>query len=107
MVFVNLFQNAAEAMKGEGVVTVRGEVHSGRVEISVTDTGPGIPPEYHEKIFEHAFSGRSDNRGGKLGFGLWWVKTWMARLGGTVQVTGEGGQGATFLLRLPYVAGKK
>ena len=36
-----------------------------------------------------------------LGFGLWWVKTAMARLGGTVTVSSSGRGGAVFLLRLP------
>ena len=39
--------------------------------------------------------------GGKLGFGLWWIKTLMARLGGSVAVESDGQHGTTFRLRLP------
>jgi two-component system, NtrC family, sensor kinase len=102
MVFVNLIQNAVEAMKGEGLVSVRGKVRSGWVEIAVSDNGPGISPELHHKIFELAFSDRPEKGAGKLGFGLWWVKTWMARLGGSVHVSSDGQQGTTFWLRLPH-----
>ena len=104
MVFVNLFQNAAEAMNGNGLVDLRGQVRSGWVEIAVTDNGPGIASDLHEKIFELNFSGRPDKKAGKLGFGLWWVKTWMARLGGSVQVVSDGIHGTTFWLRLPFEA---
>jgi signal transduction histidine kinase len=38
---------------------------------------------------------------GKLGFGLWWVKTLMTRLGGSVVVESDGNHGTTFRLRLP------
>jgi signal transduction histidine kinase len=64
----------------------------------VCDSGPGVAPELHERIFELSFSGR---RAGKLGFGLWWVKTWMTRLGGSVTIESDGMHGTCFKLRLP------
>ena len=48
-------------------------------------TGPGIAAELHNQIFELNFS-RTGAQPGKLGFGLWWVKTLMTRLGGSVTV---------------------
>jgi C4-dicarboxylate-specific signal transduction histidine kinase len=44
---------------------------------------------------------RGKTKGAKLGFGLWWVKTLMTRLGGSVSVESDGEHGATFRLRLP------
>jgi len=73
------------------------------VEISIADNGPGIPPELHNQIFELNFTGRAGAHPGKLGFGLWWVKTLMTRLGGSVMVESDGQHGATFVLRLPRV----
>ena len=76
------------------------------VEIAVHDDGPGIPPELHDRIFEFNFS-RTEHaragsaRAGNLGFGLWWVKSLMVRLGGSVTVDSDGQQGTTFYLRLP------
>lgn len=101
LVFINLLENAADAMDGTGVVTVTGVAHEDRVEVVVSDNGPGIPPELHDRIFEFNFSGRGTRSVGKLGFGLWWVKTLMARLGGSVTVESDGHQGTTFRLWLP------
>jgi len=101
LVFTNLLENAADAMKGDGTITIRGSVRGDRVEVAVSDTGPGIAPELHERIFEFNFSGRGSVRTGKLGFGLWWVKTLMARLGGSVTVESDGSHGAIFRLSLP------
>jgi len=100
-VFANLLENAAAAMKGKGLVTIVGSARDGWVEVTVADTGPGISPELHGRIFELAFSGDGPARPGKLGFGLWWVKTLMARLGGSVSVESDGHRGALFRLRLP------
>ncbi len=101
LVFTNLLENAAAAMNGRGHILIRAEAAGDWVEITVHDDGPGIPPHLHEHIFELNFSGRAASRPGKLGFGLWWVKTLMTRLGGAVTVESDGRSGATFRLRLP------
>ncbi len=100
-VFKNLIENAADAMQGKGLIVIRGLEDSGWVEITVSDSGPGISPDLHDKIFELDFSGRTGKHPGKLGFGLWWVKTLMPRLGGSVAVESDGEHGTTFRLRLP------
>ncbi|MFZ5878589.1 MAG: GAF domain-containing protein [Chloroflexota bacterium] len=106
LVFKNLIENAVDAMKGSGTISIQGASVAGWVEIAVSDSGPGIPPELHEKIFELDFSGRADAHPGNLGFGLWWVKTLMTRLGGSVAVDSDGSRGTTFLLRLPIAEEK-
>jgi signal transduction histidine kinase len=100
-VFVNLIENAIAAMHGHGLIAIQGSSKNGWVEVSVTDSGPGISPELHNQIFELNFSGRAGAHPGKLGFGLWWVKTLMARLGGSVTLESDGQHGTTFRLRLP------
>jgi signal transduction histidine kinase/putative methionine-R-sulfoxide reductase with GAF domain len=100
LVFKNLIENAADAMGGRGTISIRGTSNAGLVEVFVSDSGPGIAPELHDAIFELDFSGRAAHPG-KLGFGLWWVKTLMTRLGGSVAVKSDGKHGTTFLLRLP------
>jgi GAF domain-containing protein len=108
LVFTNLLINAADAMRGSGHIYIRGAARQGWVEMVVSDDGPGIPPELHDRIFELNFSGRGGaSRQGKLGFGLWWVKTLMTRLGGVVTVESERAQGATFRLKLPVAGAKK
>ncbi|HEX9077849.1 MAG TPA: GAF domain-containing protein [Anaerolineae bacterium] len=106
MVFTNLLENANEAMHGEGVVTIRGATRGDWVEITFADNGPGIAPELHDSIFELSYSGRAGKRAGNLGFGLWWVKTLMTRLGGSVVVESDGHHGTAFRLALPAARGK-
>jgi len=102
-VFRNLIENATAAMNGSGAIKIRGQAGLDWVEVSVIDNGPGIPPEIHNQIFELNFSGRAGSQPGKLGFGLWWVKTLMTRLGGSVVVESDDQHGAKFVLRLPRV----
>ncbi len=100
LVFSNLWENAMAAMQKQGEIFVSGEQIGSWVQIRVRDNGPGIDPRLHERIFELNYSGAS-SRSGKLGFGLWWVKTLMARFGGRVWVESDGQHGATFILQLP------
>ena len=101
MVFLNLFDNAIASHGIDGLIRVSGERRANWVEISVTDSGPGIAPELHERIFEFNYSTHLAERPGKLGFGLWWVKTLLARFGGKISVESDGHTGTTFRLSLP------
>lgn len=103
LVFSNLFENAVDAMGGQGVIRIDGSILGDWVEVRVSDNGPGIAPELHERIFEFNYSSRPRAHPGKLGFGLWWVKSLMARFGGSVSVTSDGYSGTTFILKLPRV----
>lgn len=107
LVFANLLENASDAMKGRGRINIQGSIDKRSVEILVSDSGPGIPLDLQSRIFELNYSGRSQTRPGKLGFGLWWVKTVMARLGGAVTVESDGTHGTTFRLKLPIAEDKK
>ena len=100
-VFRNLIENAMAAMHGNGLIVIHGISGGDWVEISITDSGPGISPKLHNQIFELNFSERTAAHPGKLGFGLWWVKTLMTRLGGSVVVESDGEHGTTFRLHLP------
>jgi signal transduction histidine kinase/putative methionine-R-sulfoxide reductase with GAF domain len=110
LVLTNLLENAAEEMAGQGEIAIRGRLKGSAahavVEIAVSDNGPGIPAHLQESVFEFNFSGRAASRPHKLGFGLWWVKTVMARLGGSVELESDGQHGATFYLYLPGMDGK-
>lgn len=101
LVFTNLLGNAAEAMRGQGQIAITGRALEDGVEIRVADDGPGIPPEIQSRIFELNYSGSRSASGAKLGFGLWWVKTLMVRLSGSVAVTSDGLHGAVFTVNLP------
>ena len=101
LVFTNLIENAAQAMGGKGTITITGSEGHNRVDVAVADSGPGIPAEMHEQIFELNYSSGAPAHAGKLGFGLWWVRALMMRLGGAVWVESDGQSGTTFILRFP------
>jgi signal transduction histidine kinase len=102
LVLLNLLDNAGEALGESGAIIVSGSERGEWVEVAVSDDGPGIPPEMRARIFEFGESGRRRGaRSGRLGFGLWWVKTLLTRLGGTITVESDGAKGTTFRLRLP------
>jgi signal transduction histidine kinase len=88
-------------MEGRGKIIISGSQSSSWVEVVVRDFGPGIPPEMHQRIFELNFSSGSPSHAGKLGFGLYWVKALMIRLGGSVDVESDGMSGTAFRLRFP------
>jgi two-component system phosphate regulon sensor histidine kinase PhoR len=76
---------------------------AGAVVLKVSDTGPGISPEHHDRLFERFYrvdKGRSRDLGG-TGLGLAIVKHIMQRHGGNVEVRSEMGAGSTFICRFP------
>ena len=82
---------------------VAGEYGQRQVVIRVSDTGPGIPEELHDKIFERFFrleKSRSKETGG-TGLGLAIVKHAVMYHGGTIKVESAEGEGTTFVLRFP------
>jgi GAF domain-containing protein len=101
LVFTNLVENAAHAMGGKGTIEITGRESRDWVDILVSDSGPGIPQEMQERIFELNYSNGALTQAGKLGFGLWWVRALMMRLGGAVWVESDGRTGAIFTLRFP------
>ncbi len=105
MVFVNLLENAVDAMGTQGNVRILGRVRGKWVEVLVSDTGPGIPPGLHERIFEFNYSSRATHPG-KLGFGLWWVKSWVTRFGGKITIESSQDHGTSFILSLPLAVGE-
>lgn len=100
-ILFNLMTNAAQAMGDGGSLTIAaaaGELDQ-RVKLSVTDTGPGIPPETLDRIFEPLFTTKA--RG--LGLGLWVSQNLASANGSTLAAVSRPGEGATFTLDMPAV----
>lgn len=97
--FENLLINAHKYCSN-GVVTISTVVTDGRLTLSVTDTGDGIPVEHLDRIFEMHYQA-SNPRAGGLGIGLALCKIWMESLGGTISVSSNIGQPTTFRISLP------
>ena len=105
-VFLNLLLNAAQAMpdgSGRIAVTAREDPGSREVEISISDTGCGIPEENLTKIFDPFFSTKEVGFG--TGLGLSVAHGIVERHGGTLTVKSKVGEGSVFTIRLPLASG--
>ncbi|OGU09703.1 MAG: hypothetical protein A2X82_07760 [Geobacteraceae bacterium GWC2_55_20] len=99
-VFLNLLVNAAHAMEGEqGSITVRTWSDGADINVSVTDTGCGIPEEIRQRIFEPFFTTKEVGKGTGLGLSISYDI--IRKHGGEISVESEPGQGTTFTVRLP------
>jgi two-component system, OmpR family, phosphate regulon sensor histidine kinase PhoR len=102
-VLFNLVDKAIKYGRSEGTVVVSArQVEPGRIEVSVRDDGPGIPPEAIERVFERFYRvdrARSREQGG-TGLGLSIVKHIVQLHGGEVWARSEPGQGTTFFFSL-------
>lgn len=98
-VFINLLENAVEAMAGEGRIEIKTtpDFQYHRVRIEVSDSGPGIPAEHKAKLFLPYFS--TKKRGTGLGLAI--VNRIIADHNGTIQVKDHHPQGASFIIELP------
>jgi signal transduction histidine kinase len=98
-VLVNLCLNAAQAMAGEGRLVLRTLVQGADAVIEVSDSGPGIPPEACEKIFEPFFS--TKGRGEGTGLGLSICRRLVEDHGGTLTVECRANASTCFRLAIP------
>lgn len=98
-----LLRNALHHTPTDGAVALRAELSGGRVQVSVSDTGEGIPADDLPHVFDPFFRGdaaRSVDSGG-VGVGLTMVKIIMAMNGGDIAVKSVPGSGTTITLTLP------
>lgn len=98
LVFHNLLENAARALRGNGKIWIVGKSEGKRLVIRVIDDGPGIPLEQQKTVFQ---LNQDQSRPHNLGFGLWWVRTVMERCGGGISLESDGKSGTTFRLEFP------
>jgi signal transduction histidine kinase len=96
-VFRNLITNAIQATQQGGTVTIATGRAGNQIEISVTDTGSGIPADRLSAIFDDFVT--TKRRG--LGLGLAISKRIVEQLDGTIDVQSEVGKGTAFTLRFP------
>jgi PAS domain S-box-containing protein len=101
----NLLSNAVRYSPDDTPIEIRLAMEDGHAEIAITDAGPGIAPEQHERIFER-FTRLGDHltrTTGGAGLGLYIARQLARGLGGTVSVRSDLGQGSTFTFSLQAV----
>jgi PAS domain S-box-containing protein len=96
-VFLNVFLNAAQAMKGQGMIRVGVRAGGQTVYVSIEDDGPGIPPDVRDRVFEPFFTTR--HRG--TGLGLPIVRRDVEAHGGEVTITSPEAGGTQVTVSLP------
>lgn len=107
-IFSNLIENAVKYLRPgvPGRITVSGRQARDRVFYMVRDNGRGIDPRDHQRVFDlFRRSGQQDRPG--EGIGLATVRALVFRLGGTIDVASELGQGATFTISLPLAIARQ
>lgn len=102
-IIMNLAVNARDAMPAGGRLTIRTESLPGWVELSVSDTGQGIPEEIRQQIFEPFFTTKEAGKGTGLGLAL--VRSIVEESDGRISVDSVVGQGTTFRVQFPLRTG--
>ncbi|MDI6871779.1 MAG: ATP-binding protein [Bacillota bacterium] len=109
LVFSNLIHNAVKYSPSGAAVTVRLRREGPRARVEVSDTGPGIPPEYHEDIFHRFYRVPAPETVSVpgSGLGLYIVRRLVEKHGGEVKVDSRVGRGTTFTVILPEEVEKR
>lgn len=102
----HLVENAVKFTRS-GRIGVRARETDGRLRLEVWDTGPGVPPEHRERIFEpfHQVDAGDTREVTGLGMGLPLARKAVERMGGRLVLAESGPGGSVFALELPVVGG--
>jgi signal transduction histidine kinase len=100
-VFLNLVRNAMDALAEtppeQRLITIRSSSGAADVQIAVSDTGPGLPPEIIDKLFKPFLTTKSHG----LGIGLTIAHSIVSAHGGTIVARANPSGGTTFTVNLP------
>ena len=99
IILINLIQNATDAMKENGNLTIKVLKYDETFEIDVKDTGSGIEEDILQDIFKPFFTTKGNNEGN--GLGLYIVYNETGKLNGNIEVQSRVGEGSVFRLNLP------
>ncbi len=107
-IVLNLLNNAEHALDevpGERTIRVATRKVDGRLRLSVSDNGPGVPAALRERVFEPFFTTKGEDKGTGLGLSI--CKGIVEQHGGTIRVEGEPGHGAAFVIDFPIFEGRR
>jgi two-component system NtrC family sensor kinase len=100
-VFLNIINNAIDAIgkDGEINITTRTTKRNNEISVEISDNGPGMPKDVLQKIFDPFFTTKEVGKGTGLGLSISY--SIIEKLGGRIMVASEAGQGTTFTIYLP------
>ena len=99
-VFINIIDNALDAIGKNGSVSIATSVDGDRVRVRFRDTGPGMDEETQRQIFDPFFTTKKVGEGTGLGLAICY--SILAKLGGHIDVASQKGVGTTFTITLPH-----
>ncbi|HME44850.1 MAG TPA: [Fe-Fe] hydrogenase large subunit C-terminal domain-containing protein [Syntrophorhabdales bacterium] len=102
-VFLNIILNAAQAMEGNGKLSITTIPERKHIKVKIRDTGPGIPPEVVKNIFSPFFTTKEKGTGLGLAISYGIIE----RHSGKIDVDTELGKGSTFTISLPISTGEE
>lgn len=102
-VFLNIVNNAIDAIGNDGTITLQTCVDSDRLLVEFADSGPGLPPEHLQKIFDPFFTTKKADKGTGLGLSI--SRDIIQRLGGDIQAENGKQGGCLFTISLPIRQG--
>ncbi|MBN2441711.1 MAG: GHKL domain-containing protein, partial [Spirochaetales bacterium] len=98
-IFMNIINNAIQAMAGKGKLIIHTRHIEGFIEVTIIDTGPGIPKQLISKIFDPFFTTKATGEG--TGIGLNIVYRLVTKYNGFITVNSEKDKGAEFIVKFP------
>lgn len=104
-VFMNLINNAIDAIGDDGVIDISAHLEKDHIRIAFKDNGPGISEANQKKIFDPFFTTKYEGKGTGLGLSISY--NIIEKLGGRIFVESLEGKGATFVVSLPLVLPEK
>lgn len=104
-VFMNLINNAIDAIGSDGVIDIFTRLEKEYITVSIHDDGPGIPEAVRKKIFDPFFTTKQSGKGTGLGLSISY--SIIEKMGGRITVESEPEKGTTFVVFLPVVLPEK
>jgi signal transduction histidine kinase len=98
-VFMNILSNAVDAIDEKGTITINTSISKSFIQISIKDTGQGIPESLREKIFDPFFTTKGVGKGTGLGLSI--TQSIIEKHKGSINVKSEEGKGTEFIISIP------
>jgi two-component system sensor histidine kinase ResE len=98
-VFSNLLDNALKHTPSGGLLSIAAKAYANRIEVIVTDSGPGIPPQELPYVFRRFYKAEGEQTGAGLGLAI--AREIARSHGGDIEAKNTSGGGAEFIVKLP------